>query len=306
MNETLNLKNRRLSVNVRLPDAQRPNLRFDSSVAIEEVELDRRHHFCTVERFDTSKQTSHGFGLNGEWKLKGAAEFARKGEYFPKPGVGLLCQIEDGKPYGIFEKYQVKPFRKEWEYGQDWITFTEIPEECMGIALLITRKLRLIENTIRLETVVRNVGKAEIELSEYQHNFINIDHMPIQQGYRYRLPYDRTLAELPNCFFDWDTLEHVNTSAVQVKDGEVIWTEPMNGRVYEKITESVHIMDVPEYRWKLSHEASPASISGIDLFKPSRLVLWTSDHCVCTEGYYTLWLSPGEEDSFVRKWEFQD
>ena len=95
------LKNQRLEVTIRLPGSQPESERFDSSCVVEQVLLDGEHTFCQPEQKIASRVTCWGFGLNAEFDMNDVARKARKGELFPKPGVGLMTQIEDNRPYDL-------------------------------------------------------------------------------------------------------------------------------------------------------------------------------------------------------------
>ena len=101
-----------------------------------------------------------GIRLNAEFDMNDVAREARKGELFPKPGVGLMTQIEDNRPYDMWKHYEIARYPKKWACGPDWIEFTEEQPECLGISLKIIRRLSLRGNEIHLQTEIRNTGSV--------------------------------------------------------------------------------------------------------------------------------------------------
>ena len=176
------LKNKRLEVTIRLTGSQPESERFDSNCVVEQVLLDGEHTFCQPEQKIASRVTCWGFGLNTEFDMNDVARKARKGELFPKPGVGLMTQIEDNRPYDMWKHSEIARYPTKWACGPDWIEFTEEQPECLGISLKIIRRLSLRGNEIHLQTEIRNTGSVRAEFSEYQHNFVAIDNFPVQKA----------------------------------------------------------------------------------------------------------------------------
>lgn len=306
MEKSLILRNRHLQVQIRLPGSEPASERFDSAAVVEQVILRGRHSFCQPEQKLADRVTCWGFGLNAEFDLNHLGEEAAKGQLFPKPGVGLLTQIEDGKPYDMWSHYAIQRFRKTWQHGTDWITFLEEPDPCLGIALRIRRELRLVENQIFLTTTIENVGERRVCFSEYQHNFVAIDDIPIAEGYCLTIPFDGTLDRLPRSFHRLPDYEPIQEASVQVEGQAARWIQPMDQRAYHKTTPADQILPADVYQWTLSHAASPASITETMDFKPSKLVLWGIEHCVCPEVYHAIDVSPGQTDTYKRVWRFDD
>ena len=117
----MKLSNHRLSVTVADPAAIETQ-RFDRTALIEQVVLDGKYTFCTPEQMLPGRRTTFGVGLAGEFVLEGAAEQAKAGELFVKPGVGLMEQLSDNAPYDIWKNYPLRPLavtaRQRGEIGR--------------------------------------------------------------------------------------------------------------------------------------------------------------------------------------------
>ena len=306
MEKKLILKNDHLQAEIRLPGSEPESQRFDSAAVISQVTLHGQHVFCQPEQVFPERVTCYGFGLCSEFVMDDVGKLARKGDFFPKPGVGLLRQIEDGRIYDKWSCYEEKKFAKAWENGEDWIIFREEPVVCLGIGLKIRREMRLEENAILLNTIVENVGTERAVLAEYQHNFVAIDNLPVGEGYCLEIPFDGTLPEMERSFTVLSTGEPLADGCVRVEGSQVRWIRTEPDRTWQKITEPEDILNCETYGWKLTHKDSPVSIAEVCGFKPAKLVLWGVEHCICTEAYHGIDLLPGEKECFTRKWIFED
>ncbi len=306
MENLYRLANRYLEVDIRLPGSEPRSERFDSACQVKQVVLNGMHRFCQPEQLVRDRATCYGFGLCSEFDMNDVAAHVKQGEYFPKPGVGLLRQIRDGMPYDMWSHYEIRPFAKTWHAGSDWIEFEEIPVPCLGVAVRIRKRLYLLANTLTVATTVCNEGKGLLNFSEYQHNFVAIDDKAVDKGYCLEIPYDGTISDLTRSFRNLKDFSPTDTSCVQVEGQKIRWTRPMDGYTYHKVTEAEDILPQAAYRWALTHDDSDASIAEISHFQPSRIVLWGIEHCICTEVYSKIVVQPGENYHFSRTWVFED
>ena len=304
INDPIILENGDLRVTLRHPDREPRGVRFDTAAAAVQVVLHGRHTFCQPEQRLPGRITCWGEGLCGELDIPGIAEEVPAGDFFPKPGVGLLRQAEDRAPYHIMRAYEARRFPKRWEAGADWAVFTEEPEPCLGIALRLRREIRLEGNAVVLTTEAENTGTRAVSFTEYQHNFVALDDLPVGDGYSLEIPFDGTLAQLPGRFRRLEDGQPV--SRARTEGQRVLWTAPPDSVTWHKVTEAPDILPCPEYRWTLSHRDSAASVSEVTDFRPARLVLWGVEHCICTEVYFAASLAPGGRCTWRRTWVFRD
>lgn len=305
----ITLKNRYLEAVFRLPGCWPQSQRFDSCGMIEQVTLNGRHTFCVPEQLDQTRVTTHGFGLCSEFIWNDLACNAKKGEEFPKLGVGVFKQLEDGMRFDKWKTYEVSPFEKTYEVRGNQIIFEEHPRECMGIAAKILKAVSLYNNTITVSTTIENVGSKKLDLAEFQHNFTAIDGLPAGPGYRLSLPFD---GELKDGEWDIKTLDDRGVpdkpaeSMLEFEGDCMYWKADMDRKTYHKITRGKGIRTLPEYSWKLSHESSAASVREICHFLPDRFSLWAVEHVISTEVFCRIELEPGGRMNFARTWLFED
>ena len=275
--------------------------RFDHTGFITRVILDEKYSFCTKEQFIAGRRNSGGEGLCGEFVLA-TGELAKAGEWFYKPGTGLVKQTADHQRFNIFGTYELKSFPVTAEIlDEHTVRFIQKGIECNGYCTDIVKTYSLQDNQLILNIEVANTGSNEIELSEYQHNFMNIENLPIGPGYRLTLPCDEELSKIENSTLRWGD-EFPLDSAVVLKGDTIHWTTDMNSKVLYH--ESTAISKTEPYRWILQHEASNLSITEEVNFTPSMVIIWGVEHVICAEFYRTVKLLPGETSSWQRTWTF--
>lgn len=275
--------------------------RFDRTAAVSVV-LDGQYAFCTPEQVLSHRRTCGGRGLCGEFVLPGAAESAKAGEWFLKPGVGLMKQNVDGAPYDMWKTYECRPFAVTAEIGTEQAVFRQ-KGAAGGVGLEIEKRYSLEENRLILEISATNIGEKPLELQEYQHNFLSIDGLPVGQGYLLELPCDKTVSTITE-----KTLRQGDEislpSAVTVAGSEVRWQSDMTEKILYHRSEDIDA--AAPSRWTLKHENSSVSVTEETDFTPTRIDVWSVEHCVCPEFYQTVHLAPGETARWKRTWTFGD
>jgi len=317
MEKTVHLKNHFLDASVRIPGEIPESQRFDAACVVEQVVLNGIHTFCVPEQLDAKRVTTKGIGLSSEFRDMYAEE-AKAGEKFPKLGVGILTQPEEGGRYDMWKHYEVTPFRRSYAVSDTGIDFTEEPGECLGLAVRVLRRVSVQANTLTISTTLENVGRRPYDGSEFQHNFLAIDNLPVGKGYRLTLPYDREIRNImtrgrrhaKNDGFrlldESGNPGELTDNPVHVEGQSIVWDGSMDHKTFHKITRADGIRTMAEYQWTLSCDQSPASVSETHHFMPSNFSIWGVEHCVCTEVHCTYHMEPGERVHFARTWTFSD
>lgn len=296
------LENERLQIQFAEPE-QFQNQRFDRTAVVSQVLLDETHTFCTKEQILPGRKSSHGVGLCGEFVLDGAAEKARSGEWFCKPGVGLLRQTDDYHPYDMWNRYEIHPAAVTAQHTDHSIVFHQkgIPWNDYGVN--ITKAFHLRENSLILDITVNNIGANACCLCEYQHNFICLDALLTGRGYILDLPCDADLKRIEQATLRQGDEVHL-PSAVQVKGGSVYWMRDLENRVLYHRSERISIRE--PWSWNLHHTRTNLSVTEQTDFCPSRIDVWTVEHCICPEFYNKVALKPGEAACWRRTWTFHN
>ena len=296
----MKLKNNRLQITFENPSTM-TTPRFSHAGFITEVLLDDTYQFCMPEQILPNRRNSHGHGLCGEFVLP-TGELTKCGEWFFKPGVGLVQQTADFQRFNIFGTYEIQPFPIIVEQpSQDTIIFKQTGPSHDGYGAEICKTYRLENNQLILDIEVTNTGAKTLDFSEYQHNFVSLEQKPVGPGYVLEHPCDKNLSQLEDATLSWGDERHLD-SAVYLKDQSVHWKDFMDEKVLYH--ESYDALSEAPASWTLSHEDSPVSVSEEVDFTPSMIIVWSVEHCVCAELYYNAKILPGDTARWRRTWTF--
>ena len=294
----------RLHVEMFSPEDGLVTTRFDRACHIYKVVLDGKHSFCVPEQQIKSRVTSNGNGLCAQFMWPELGLETTAGERFAQLGVGLLTQVKDNQPYDKFGKYEAELSDMRMETMPDRVLFVHDIPECRGVSVRIYREAILWENTLTVFTNMENTGERTLDLSEYNHNFISIDNLPVGPGYHLHIPFDRNLSNLTMVCSTIDNQQPVSELILMENNQTATWSRPMDGLTYFKRTEQRDILPMARYHWKLTHDTSPAWVSEMLSFAPHALALWGVEHCVCPEVYVKINVEPGVKQAWSRTWIF--
>lgn len=277
--------------------------RFSHAGFITQVLLDDTYQFCMPEQLLPNRRNSHGFGLCGEFVLP-TGELTKCGEWFFKPGVGLVRQTADFQRFNIFGTYEVQPFPITVEQpSNDTIIFNQTGPAHNGYAAKICKTYQLKNNQLILDIEVKNTGIEILYLSEYQHNFISLEQKPVGPGYALELPCDKNIKNLEQATLRQGD-EYPMDSIVSVHDKNVNWISSAENRILYHESYDVDCT-TPAY-WTLSHKNSPVSVTEETDFSPSMIIVWSVEHCICAELYYNAKILPGNTAHWRRTWTFKN
>lgn len=287
------LQTKRLQVSIPEPHTF-PNTtyRFDRAGFVASVMLDGRYEFCTHEPNNLFHPSSGGVGLCNEYLFPQACSEATIGEYFTKFGIGLFRK-PDEQPFCFFKQYDAKFFAITWKADEHSITFITDPLPYNGYAVVQTKTLSVDQNRLTMSITLSNQGEKFLEMREFCHNFVTIDHKTLGSGYKLDIPALK------------DRGDAVQKGTV-CGNGRGYSFSGYNSRAALINVSANEIEDVGTFTWILRHTESPARIrSDID-FKPDGIDLWCIDHIISVEAFRSITLNPGESTSWTRQWTFYD
>ncbi|MHB9032766.1 MAG: hypothetical protein ACYC6L_06935 [Anaerolineae bacterium] len=288
------LTSTRLLVEVALPgEAPNTTFRFDRAGFISQVTLDGVHRFCTAEPANLAHPCSGGVGLCSEYQANALAQEAGIGEQFLKPGIGLFTKTESGD-YIFHKRYEAELCPISWESSPDEIAFTTEPLPCRGYALRLFKTLSLHGTVLSMTMTVDNLGEKALEITEYCHNFITLDHLPLGPGYQ--LAFSGIAPQTGKL-----SPERNGTFTAQ---GKVFSFSAYNARAAMAHIAPEETLPGDSFAWELSHKASPARIREEDSFHPRGAAIWAIDHIISPEVFQCVMLQPGEKSSWARTWTF--
>jgi hypothetical protein len=286
--ETFKIYSNRLAVELAYPGSSiQKGARFDLSGQVVQVVLDGKHVFCAPESMDENRG-SGGLGLCNEFIDTTHTMYNEvgSGEKFPKMGVGLLTR-ESGGDYFFMTHYEKTPYPMEVSINEESAQFTVLPAECMGFAARLEKKVSVHSNQLQIDYVFENAGQRPIEVVEYNHNFVCIDHHDVGPDYRFTLPYDVKLDKCPE--------------VLSVDGGEITW-KGVPEQAFFCMPEG--FAGVAPHSWEVVHEPSGVGMREIDDFPVDHLALWGMSHVVSAEVFIKVSLNPGESHKWSRRYEF--
>lgn len=300
------LRSEDLEVTLLAPEGEFLSRRFAFPGVVKQVVLHGTHEFCQPEQRKPERATCYGVGLCGEFVWDELAEEAKPGQWFPKLGVGVLQQREEGGAYDMWKSYECRRFPVTCHQTQRQAVFFQRQEPCLGVAAELTRTVSVYRNLVTVTTELFNTGERTLNLREYQHNFLAIDQLPMGPGYHLSVPFDGTAEKMVEKTVRIDDYQSPVNGVFQVTGTDITYRKTMDNTACHKVTRKEQILSCPEYRWTLGHEKSPARVSETVHFLPQGLVIWGIEHCLCAEVYDCWYLKSGQRRVSARTWCFED
>lgn len=289
------LQSERLRVEVCEPnEAPNTTLRFDRAGFISEVTLDGQTRFCATEPNNLWHPSSGGRGLCSELLCDVSEEF-KLDEMFPKLGVGLLKKTEN-EPYCFYKKYEHKLFPVSVDASEMAAVFKTSAIPCGGYAAEQEKQIEVQGNTLILAMKVTNVGEKSLHIQEYCHNFFSIGGMAVGDAYTVDLPGVKAI-EIGNLKSSLGVDNYRGTpTGVQIAG--------YSNQYATLQFEPTQIGNELPFRWKLNNIAAKASISCEESFHPNSVAIWSVDHMVSPEVFYSFTLQPHQSISWKRAYTF--
>lgn len=276
----------RLTVRVARPGFIYRRTRFDWTGFVTDVILDGKHTYCSVES-PNPMEGAGGIGLCNEFGIIEPIGFenAAIGETFPKLGIGLLRKDSEG-PYFFMKDYPLQPFSCVTTESQEGISWDVEPTDCRGYAVRLQKTLTVSGSTIRIGYHLTNTGSKPINTTEYNHNFVLIDHEPV--GSAYRLAFSRPI-----------TFKRLDES-ILTTDGHVTWPDGSLG--FYALCHDVPATGTQS--WEMWNDKSGAGLRETLDTDVCRIALWGMPHVISPEMFKAIVLEPGEHDTWSRTYAF--
>ncbi|MEK8212357.1 hypothetical protein [Paenibacillus sp. FSL L8-0463] len=268
--------------------------RFDWTGFITQVTLEQgKHMFCVPESLVPGQGTG-GIGLCNEFSISRAIGYddAEVGEWFPKPGVGLLQKQEDA-PYFFAGSYPLIPFEVIEEHTTDSVTYSVQPMECRGYSMLLTKRISLDEDRLNISYTLENRGSKELRIEEYNHNFIGINGGNVGSGYELRLPGIARVEQAESSYTE---------ELLSLTGDKLSWKNEPNRSFYCKLGGWEAVRD--SFYWEITHRPSGAGIREYGNFQPDRMALWGEKHVISPEVFADISILPRHSKDWSRSYQF--
>jgi len=280
------IKTHRLSLRIAKPGVIYKRTRFDWTGHITDVVLDNKHSFCSVES-PNPLEGAGGIGFCNEYGIHepvGYDEIGIGGKFL-KFGIGELQKISD-EPYFFMKDYPLVPFAVRTiitNTGLCWETSTNL---CNGYAAFICKTLEIHDNMMIIHYIFKNIGDKVIKTTEYNHNFVIIDNLPMDSDYHITFSQPITLLK--------------NDGSVWFDKGSYQWENDVQS-FYGSCT------DVPatgSLSWEIWNDTVKCGLRE-ELNTPAlRVGLWGMSYVVSPELFKKIDLLPGETDTWTRTYTF--
>jgi len=291
----LHIFNKNLYVVFEEPGRAYKGSRFDWNGQITQITLNDQCTFCTSESVNDDVGVSGGRGLFGEFGIDEPIGYddCAQGDRFPKIGVGNLTK-DTLNPYFFNRPYPVQPAKFMVKQSKaNAISFICEPEVTNGYGYCYEKRFEVDGSSLLMTYNLRNTGTKVFNTNEYCHNFIAINHLPIDK--LYRLIFSNPIR------IDAIT-EIVNPNHVVLFHGaKVTWNDiPGSDFFFRELTGT----QKPITGWSIEHTGIGVGISENVDFIPVRVNLWGRGHVISPELYYPISLIAGNSTHWHRQYTF--
>lgn len=282
------LKNKNLEICIDLPLKNYQFSRFDWTGKITDVKF-KGIPVSTQEKINGDEEHIYGRGFYNEFGIEMPIGFdeIKKGEYFPKIGVGALQK--EGEAYGFSNAYEVKPANFKVIADANKLIIECESKNVNGYAYVLRKEIELLESSFVIHYKLRNTGEKTIITNEYTHNFLAINNELMGSDYILKFPF-----ELKPDLFD-ATLNPEDKVVVQ-KEQITFNSTPEEQFFYGNLTGNKMV----KAHWELINTKSKIGISETGSFKTNKINLWGWKHVISPELFFDINLNPGEETEWSR------
>lgn len=300
MKPAIVLKNHRLCVEIARPTIAYSGSRFDWTGFITQITLDQKDTFCVKEQL-APNQGSGGIGFCNEFgiDLPIGYESTLVGNSFPKIGVGMLKKSSE-KPYDFFSPYEVAPIAFTDKLQSDaqgqpisYEVNSMIQEGPYHIHLKKTISLQ--EDRLLIDYTLNNSGEEAFETNEYCHNFIGINNRHMEDGYILQIPAATKVEKMAG---EFEVLIKPNSSASLT---QISWDHKPEVDYYALLDSSP---EPTTAKWTLYNERDGVGVRDYSNFPVTKFALWGHAHVCSPELFIHLSLTPGQEISWKREYQF--
>jgi hypothetical protein len=307
------LTNGQLKVLVYLPDAKNGyfrGTRFDWAGVIGRLEY--QNHVYYDKWFTRTDPAQRDYDATGAEIIAGpntavtgpVEEFSRPQGYdaaapggtFVKLGVGVLKKPADAGNYSTYRLYDIADGgHRTLETKSDALTFThDVNDTNSGYGYHYVKTVRLTPGKpeMKLEHVLRNTGTKRIDTPVYNHNFLEIDGLPIGAGYVIKAPYEIKANRLPPA------------DMAEVRGKEIVYLKDLTGTQTVSVPMAGFGPTPADYDFRVEHTKAGAGLR-ITADRPlSNATLWSMRATMGLEPFIAIGLDPGQEFTWTLTYSY--
>jgi hypothetical protein len=297
------ISNGELKVLIYLPDAERGyfrGTRFDWAGVIGRLEY--RQHVFYAPWFTTTDPALRDYTATADAVSAGpntaitgpVEEFQRNlgydeaapGGTFVKIGVGVLRKPAEGGPYSNYRLYDiVDSGRRTIETGSDAVTFMQdVRDPATGYGYTYTKAVRLTTGRpeMRLEHRLTNTGTRRIENSVYNHNFLTLDGLPVDERFVIVAPYDITSTRPPD------------RALAAIRGRQVVYLRALTSNEVVSTPLTGFGPTPADYDFRIEHTTARAGVRMTADRPMANAALWSMRTTIAVEPFIAIALDPGQ------------
>lgn len=221
---------------------------------------------------------------------------AAPGGTFMKIGVGVLRKPADGAPYSNYRLYEIVDGGR-WTVAtqSDSVTFTQdVGDPASGYGYAYEKTVRLIAGRpeMRLEHRLRNTGTRRIENAVYNHNFLTLDGLPVDERFVIKAPYEIRSTRPPN------------PALAEVRGREIVYLRAL--REAEVVSTPLQGFGATpaDYDFRIEHASARVGVRMTGDRPLSNAALWSMRTTIAVEPFIAIALDPGQEFSWTLTYEY--
>lgn len=212
---------------------------------------------------------------------------AAPGGTFMKIGVGVLRKPAEGGPYSNYRLYDLVDIgRRTVETGPDAVTFTQDvrdPSSGYGYTYVKTVRLSAGRPEMRLEHRLRNTGTRRIENSVYNHNFLTLNGLPVDERFVITAPYDVTSTRPPN------------SALAAIRGRQIVYLRALTSNEVVSTPLAGFGSAAADYDFRIEHATARAGVRMTADRPMANAALWSMRTTIAVEPFIAIALDPGQE-----------
>ncbi|MDR3708079.1 MAG: hypothetical protein P4L33_07245 [Capsulimonadaceae bacterium] len=214
---------------------------------------------------------------------------AKPGEPFIKFGVGLYEKQCIARSGFSNPAWPIQLFGWTTHSGNNWVEFSQEIQGSRGWSYRYVKRIVLVpgEPVMRIEHELVNTGSHEIDIEQYNHNWVNIDGNVPSDGYSVQFPFTpMPTGPLSPCL-------HLSGNTISTASSETVqaMVAGFDSAASDKAV-------------RISTMGSPASLE-INCDTPlSKVAVYMCPKSICYEPFVCLHVPPGESTTWSRTYRF--
>ncbi len=212
---------------------------------------------------------------------------AAAGGTFMKIGVGVLRKPAEGGAYSNYRLYDIVDVgRRTVETAPDAVTFTQdVRDAASGYGYSYTKTVRLSPGRpeMRLDHRLINTGTRRIENSVYNHNFLTLDGLPVDERFLITAPYDIASARPPN------------GALAAIRGRQIVYLRPLASNEVVSTPLSGFGPTAADYDFRIEHTTARAGVRMTADRPIANAALWSMRTTIAVEPFIGIALDPGQE-----------